>query len=92
LGTPQSVAPPNHHFVGKLSPKRSDRIIPRYVYNEAGYAAHRLGSCVGSVAVHEDSAFVFRVFGRVDNERFVRRDSSDFRLKGKVTTSPIRET
>ena len=64
-----AVAPPNHHFVGKLSPKLSDRIIPRYVYNEASFPAHKLGSCVGLVTVHEDSAFVLRVFGRVDNER-----------------------
>ena len=26
LGTPPSVAPSNHHFVGKLSPRGSDRI------------------------------------------------------------------
>jgi hypothetical protein len=30
---------------------------------------HRLGSCVGAITVHEDGAFVLRVFGRVDNER-----------------------
>jgi hypothetical protein len=60
-----SVAPPNHHFVGKLSPKGSDANIPRY----ASIRPTQLGSCVDLVPVHEDSAFVLRVFTRGDNER-----------------------
>src|SRR6266403_4971859 len=56
IGQTRVVAPPNHHFVGKLSPKRWNRIIPRYDYNEAGFPGHKLGSFVTSVTVHEDSA------------------------------------
>jgi hypothetical protein len=44
--------------------KRSDRISCVTLY-----PAHQLGSCVDLVPVHEDSAFVLRVFARGDNER-----------------------
>jgi hypothetical protein len=45
--------------------KRVGPNIPRY----ASIRPTQLGSCVDLVPVHEDSAFVLRVFTRGDNER-----------------------
>src|SRR5260370_40565104 len=54
---------------------------PRYVYNEASFPTHKLGSRVSSVTVHEDKAHLFFVCsGELITSDFIR-DSSDLRLK-----------
>src|SRR5258708_26619874 len=63
-GTPQSVAPPNHHFVGKLSPKGRTE-YPALDSKEASNPAHQLGSCVDLATVHEDSASFFVCSGEL---------------------------
>src|SRR5258708_39785472 len=57
--------------------------IPRYASKEASYPAHQQGSCVDLVTVHEDSAFVLRVFGRVDNERLSYATAVIFGLRAR---------